>query len=178
MKHSPESWREVRLSCPVLFWEQESEQRDVPEASLVAQRVKRLPAIRETRVQALGWEDPLEKEMATHSSTLSWKIPWTEEPGRLQSTGWSPHGVAESDATVWLHCHFLSPIMATGGATEPEQLGFHSAGLGERADRAPWAWAWRSHWLSTTVDYSQLRGTESRGSQSLTENRCYGSWCP
>ena len=56
-------------------------------ASLVAQTVKRLPAMRETQVQSLGWEDPLEKEMATHSSTLAWKIPWTEEPGRLQSMG-------------------------------------------------------------------------------------------
>ena len=57
------------------------------EASLVAQTVKCLPAMRQTRVQSLGWEDPLEKEMATHSSTLAWKIPWTEEPGRLQSMG-------------------------------------------------------------------------------------------
>ena len=48
---------------------------------------KRLPAIRETWVQSLGRGDPLEKEMATHSSTLAWKIPWTEEPGRLQSMG-------------------------------------------------------------------------------------------
>ena len=47
--------------------------------------VKRLPAMRETQVQSLGQEDPLEKEMATHSSTLAWKIPWMEEPGRLQS---------------------------------------------------------------------------------------------
>ena len=53
--------------------------------SLVAQRVKRLPTMQETRVQHLGWEDPLEKEMATHSSTLARKIPWTEEPSRLQS---------------------------------------------------------------------------------------------
>ena len=56
-------------------------------ASLVAQTVKHLPAIRETRVRSLGWEDPLEKEMATHSSTLAWKIPGVEEPGRLQSMG-------------------------------------------------------------------------------------------
>ena len=56
-------------------------------ASLVAQRLKRLPARRETRVQSLGWEDPLEKEMATYSSILAWKIPRTEEPGRLLSTG-------------------------------------------------------------------------------------------
>ena len=54
---------------------------------LVAQMVKRLPAMRETGVQALHQEDPLEKEMATHSSTLAWKIPWTEEPCRLQSMG-------------------------------------------------------------------------------------------
>ena len=53
----------------------------------MAQRIKHLPAMQETRVQSLGWEDPLEKEMATHSSILAWRIPWTEEPGRLQSTG-------------------------------------------------------------------------------------------
>ena len=56
-------------------------------ASLVAQMVKRLPAMQGTWVQSLGQEDPLEKEMATHSSILAWKIPWTEEPGRLQSMG-------------------------------------------------------------------------------------------
>jgi len=52
-----------------------------------AQTVKRLPAVQETQVRSTGWEDPLEKEMATHSNTLDWKIPWTEEPGRLQSMG-------------------------------------------------------------------------------------------
>ena len=56
-------------------------------ASLVAQKVKRLPAMRETWDCSLGWEDPPEKEMATHSSTLAWKILWLEEPGRLQSMG-------------------------------------------------------------------------------------------
>ena len=55
--------------------------------SLVAQMVKRLPTMEETQVQSLGREDPLEKEMAPHSSILAWKIPWTEEPGRLQSMG-------------------------------------------------------------------------------------------
>ena len=54
-------------------------------ASLVAQTVKRLSTMRETRVRSLGWENPLEKEMAIHSSTIAWKTPWTEEPGRLQS---------------------------------------------------------------------------------------------
>ena len=62
--------------------------------SLVAQTVKRLPAMQETRVPSLGWEDPLEKEMAIHSRTIAWKIPWTEEPGRLQSMG-----CKESDTT-------------------------------------------------------------------------------
>ena len=57
----------------ILFWG----------ASLVAQTVKRLPTMRDARVRALGREGPLEKEMATHSTTLAWKIPWTEEPGRL-----------------------------------------------------------------------------------------------
>ena len=68
----------------------------LPRASLVAQRLKRLPPMRETRVPSLGWEDPLEKEMVTHSSVLAWRIPWTEEPG-------SPWGRKESDMTERLH---------------------------------------------------------------------------
>ena len=56
-------------------------------ASLVAQSIKHLPAMQEMRVRFLGWKDPLEKEMATHSSILGWRIPWTEEPGKLQSMG-------------------------------------------------------------------------------------------
>ena len=63
-------------------------------ASLVAQLVKNSPAMQETWVRSLGWEDPLEKGMATHSSILAWRIPWTEEPGRLQSMG-----CKESDTT-------------------------------------------------------------------------------
>ena len=62
--------------------------------SLVGQMVKNLSARQETRIQSLGWEDPLEKGMATHSSMLAWRIPWTEEPGGLQSMG-----LQESDAT-------------------------------------------------------------------------------
>ena len=54
---------------------------------LVARRLKRLPGMQETRVGSLGQEEPLEKEMASHSSTLAWRIPWREEPGRLQSMG-------------------------------------------------------------------------------------------
>ena len=56
-------------------------------ASLVAQMVKHLPAVQDTWVRSPGWEDPLEKEMANHSSTLAWKTPWMEEPGRLQFMG-------------------------------------------------------------------------------------------
>ena len=55
-------------------------------ASLVAQTVKSLPLMQKTWVQSLGWEDPLEESMATHSSILAWRIPWTKEPGGLQST--------------------------------------------------------------------------------------------
>ena len=54
---------------------------------LVSQRLKHLPAMQETWVRSRGWEDPVEKEMATHSSILAWRIPWVEEPGGLQSTG-------------------------------------------------------------------------------------------
>ena len=54
----------------------------------MAQMIKNPPTIQETRVRFLGWDDSLEKEMATHYSILAWRIPWTEEPGRLQSMGW------------------------------------------------------------------------------------------
>ena len=63
-------------------------------ASLIVQLVKNLPVVQETWVQSLGWEDPLEKEMTTHSSILAWRIPWAEEPGKLQSVG-----SQESDTT-------------------------------------------------------------------------------
>ena len=59
----------------------------IPVTSPVAQTVKCLPTMQETWVWSLCWEDPLEKEMATHASTLAWKIPWTAEPGKLQSMG-------------------------------------------------------------------------------------------
>ena len=67
----------------------------------MAQTIKRLPAMQEIQVRSLGQEDPLEKEMAPHSSSLAWKIPWTEEPGGLQSTG-----LKESDTTERLHFRF------------------------------------------------------------------------
>ena len=71
--------------------------------SLVAQTVKCLPTMQETWVRSLGREDPVEKEMATYSSTLAWKSPWTEEPDRLQSMG-----SQKSDTTEQLHFHFQS----------------------------------------------------------------------
>ena len=70
-------------------------------SSLVAQRGKNPPAVQETQIQSLGWEDPLEKGMTTHSSILAWRNPWTEEPGRLQSMG-----SKESDKTEWLTLSF------------------------------------------------------------------------
>ena len=69
---------------------------NTPLIPLYAQMVKNPPAIRETWVQSLNWEDPLEKGKATHSSILDWRIPWTEEPGRL----YSPWGHKESDTTA------------------------------------------------------------------------------
>ena len=59
----------------------------MPRASLVAQTIKHLPAMQETWAQSLGWEDPLEKKIATHSSILAWNLSWTQEPGGLQSMG-------------------------------------------------------------------------------------------
>ena len=68
---------------------------------LVTQMVKSLPATQETWVLSLGWEDPLKKKMATHSSTLAWKVPWTEEPGRLQSIGLQRVGPQLSNFTFF-----------------------------------------------------------------------------
>ena len=70
---------------------------------MVAQTVKRLSTMQETRVRALGWEDPLEKEMAIHSSTIAWKIPWTEGPGRLQSMGVTKSRIQLSNFTSQSH---------------------------------------------------------------------------
>ena len=78
----------------------------------MAQRLKRLPGMQETWVQSLSWEDPLEKEMATHSSTLAWRIPWREEPGRLQSMG-SQRDIRPSDFTFikrLFSCSSLSAV--------------------------------------------------------------------
>ena len=96
--------------------------------SLVAQMVKRLPTMRETQVRSLGWEDPLGKEMATHSSTLAWKIPWTFQRSVV---GYSPWGRKESDMTERLHFHFLSlsrkvKVLGTLGSVQKLKFGSHS----------------------------------------------------
>ena len=83
----------------------------------MAQTVKHLPTTRETCVQSLGWEGLLEKEMATHFSILAWKIPWTEEPGRLQSMGHK-----ESDTTEQFHSLILTQGFP-GGASGKEAAG-------------------------------------------------------
>ena len=77
-------------------------------ASLVAQMVKNLPAMQKTQVQCLGQEDPLEKGMTTHSSILAWRIPWTEERGRLQSMG-----PQDSDLTQCLNHHHYHKNIVT-----------------------------------------------------------------
>ena len=75
----------------------------------MAQMVKRLPTMQKTQVRSLGQEGPLKKEMAIHSSTLAWKIPWMEEPGKLQSMG----SLGVSDFTFTFHFHALEKEMAT-----------------------------------------------------------------
>ena len=87
------------------------------QTSLVAQMVKCLPAMRETWVRSLGREDPMEKKMATHPSTLAWKIPWTKEPDRLQSMGLQRFGygwatsLSLNSSRCWASFHFLFAIV-------------------------------------------------------------------
>ena len=92
----------IRTNSNVLLW-----------ASLVAQRLKRLPPMWETQVRSLGWKDPLEKEMVIHSSILAWRIPWTEEPGRLQSTGSQRvrHDWATSLSLSIFHCIYVPQFL-------------------------------------------------------------------
>ena len=90
-------WTSLQVVCTIIqfcvTWE----------ASLVAQTVKSLCAMQETRIRSLGWEDPLEKETAAHSSILAWKIPWTMEPGRLQSMGSQRVGHDSATSLTWSH---------------------------------------------------------------------------
>ena len=79
------TWTSFQPSPLGFLWSLHHKDYEATRTSLVAQTVKRLSTMRETRAWSLGREDPLEKEMAIHSSTIAWKIPWTEEPGKLQS---------------------------------------------------------------------------------------------
>ena len=112
-------------------------------ASLVVQRLKHLPAMWETWVWSLGQEGPLEKEMATHSSILAWRIPWMEELGGLQSTGRK-----ESDTTEWLHFHLLQWIFPTQGS---------NSGL-IHCRQILTIWAIREAWNITLASYFQCYG--------------------
>ena len=113
-----------------------------PGASLVAQRLKRLLPLWETRVRSLGWEYPLKKEMAIHSSILSWRIPWMEKPSRLQSTGsqrvghdWatSPYLTSSSDSTLCIDllstiksCSLITPLRWSSSVSHLIQNSFSS----------------------------------------------------
>ena len=135
-------------------------------ASLLAQTVKNLPTMQETWVQSLGWEDPLEKmekAMAPHSNTLAWKIPWVEEPGRLQSMdGVTKSRTRLSNFTFTFHFHALEKEMAThssvlawripgtGQAGGLTSMGSHRVGH-NWSNLAAAAAAWRRKWLPTPV---------------------------
>ena len=93
---------EVAQSCLTLCYPVDCSLPGSSGTSLVAQTVKSLPAMRETWLQSLGLEDPLEKEVATNSSILAWKIPWMENPGRLQVTGIAKDRTQWSDFTFHL----------------------------------------------------------------------------
>ena len=84
----------------------------------MAQRVKHLSAMQETRVRFLGWEDPLEKEMATHSSTLAWRIPWMENLGRLQLMGLQRADTTERFHS--LHLYYILSVKITCGFYFPD----------------------------------------------------------
>ena len=102
------NWRAIMLQA------RSSNTFSIYMTSLVAQMVKSLPAMQETQVQSLGWEDPLEKKMASHSSILAWRVPWREFHSCLENShqrslaGYSPWGCKESDTTEWLSIHFTS----------------------------------------------------------------------
>ena len=130
-------------------------------ASPVAQTVKHLPAMWETWVQSLGWEDPLEKEMATHSSTLAWKIPWKEEPGRPQSMGSQRVG---HDRAPSLSLHARWP-----GAALPLGKGIHTTATDQGSwppspteiDHGP-DQQFRQHFIQATLQ--QLEREQTAGS--------------
>ena len=141
--------------------------------SLVAQRLKCLPGMWETWVRSLGWEDPLEKEMAIHSSTLAWRIPWTEEPSGLQSTGsqrvrhdWSDYAQAKFQKTT--STSFQSLLSCCWKARESENF----LGLSD-------LWHHRFYKCSSTnfpgKNYSFFVPCSSSESEANVKNSCFPS---
>ena len=144
------------------------------QSSLVAQTVKRLSTMREIRAWSLGREDPLEKEMATHSSTLAWKIPWMEEPGRLQSTG--SQRVGHDWATS---LHFTSDGkegFPCGSAGKESACPWGRPGFNPWVGKIPWRRKWqptpvlllgKSHGRRSLVGYSPQGHKESDTTERL-----------
>ena len=131
--------------------------------SLVAQMVKRLSTMQETRVWSLGREDPLEKEMAIHSSIIAWKIPWTEEPGRLQSMG--SQRVEHDWATSHAYVHTLYVGLPLWLSWWRIHLQCGRPGFDPWVGKIPW----RRKWQSTPG----LLPGESHGQRSLVG---YSPW--
>ena len=135
--------------------------------------VKRLPTMRETWVRSLGWEDPLEKEMANHSSTLAWKIPWTEKPGRLQSTGLKRVG---HDWATSLSLSFHSLSQGFSGGTSGKETTCQCRRQ-KRCRFYPWVGKipWRSAWQPISVFLSgESSWTEEPGGLQFTESQRVG----
>ena len=130
--------------------------------TVVAQTVKHLSTMRETWVRSLGWEDPLEKEMAIHSRTIAWKIPWTEEPGRLQSMG--SQRVRHNWVTSLIHSLTGASLVAQLVKNLPamqetwaQSLGWEDPLEKGKATHSS-ILAWRIPW--TTVHWSQRVGQD------------------
>ena len=132
-------------------------------ASLEAQRLKRLPAMRETWVRSLGREDPLEKGMATHSSILAWRIPWTEEPGRLQSMGSQRVG---HDWATSLSFTFMSYIGL------PRWLSVKRTHLPVQ-EMQIWTLGWENLLEKAMATHSSILAWKSHGQRSLVS---YSPW--
>ena len=98
------------METVVLIWEVQG----FSGSSLVAQMIKNPPAMQETQVQSLGWEDPLEQEMASHSNTFAWRIPWAEETGELQSMGLRRVGCIHTHTVILQETSSLEIVMALG----------------------------------------------------------------
>ena len=115
------------------------------QVTFIAQMVKNLPVMQETQVRSLGQEDPLEKEMATHSRILSWRIPWTEEPDRLQSM------VSKScDMTKQLtHTHTLRCLENCPESSQPPGSDVESVPCKPPAivEHNPWSWTGGNNWM-------------------------------